>query len=500
MRFTTLTFIVFFILFYLIYWSLKGRSRLALIVLSSLVFYAAWSVYFAMHFFIVVLINYYFVGKLHENRSRVWLSTILIIDTANLFLFKYFYLFLEFLHDISGIQLFDKSVFNAGLEETLGIHQIFLPLAISFYTFQLMAYVTDVYRGHIEERTQLLDFCAFILFFPQLVAGPIMRHSDFFYQLKDIRPDPAQSRDGMYLVLQGITKKVLIADNLIAVVNPIYAAPWNYDGPTNFMAVVGFAARVYCDFSGYTDIARGLGKMLGLNLPENFRGPYLSTSLREFWTRWHISLSTWMRDYLYIPLGGSRQTELRNNFVVVSTFTLAGLWHGANYTFILWGFFNGVLLVFERRFRLLIESYRRTKHGGKEAAKEAAEWARNNPALQARLLRGGSVFIRNILTQACILTGLVAFNSPDIHKTFAMLGQIFTWAGAENLQHSDSLRFLAQMMGLTYIFSFMQTKKFKLAPNHPWLAYTLLAVLTFILVALLGRFSPQGVDFIYFDF
>lgn len=501
MRFTTLTFLLFFILFYVIYWNTGGRRRLILIIIGSLVFYGAWSFAFAIHFFSLVLLNYFLIRGLHRRRSVLRLWTILVIDLGNLFLFKYFYLFLRMIYDgamtltFAGsaprwVEFFLKDNFNAWLEGSFGVESIVLPLAISFYSFQLIAFAVDVYRGRIEKPTPLLEFTVFILFFPQLVAGPIMRHSDFMYQLTDIRPDREKTMGGMYLLMLGIFKKVIIADNVLPAINPVFDHPELYNWETNFIAAIGFTIRVYCDFAGYTDIARGLGKLLGLDLPLNFRGPYLSRSFREVWQRWHVTLSTWIRDYLYIPLGGSRQSQWRSFLTLVVSFTLAGLWHGAAYHYLIWGFLHGLLLAGERQLRLWRD------RGAEILIGKYPGLQIGNRLLEKRWVR----MIINLLLIVFIyvfwIFSVIPFNAPDIQRAWTMTLRIL--GGADGLSSTRN-EFLLALLPLTFLLNYLELRPPRLNPT--WrMHYPLLVLLGLILTALLGRFSPQGVDFIYFQF
>lgn len=501
MRFTTLTFLVFFILFYLSYWALPSRRRLVLIFVGSLIFYAAWSVPFALHFLAIVTINHVLINRLFDRPSRSALSVILGINLINLFAFKYFYLFLGSLHDLASLaapllgleyqSTLQPQNFNALLESSLGVPGIVLPLAISFYTFQLMAFAVDVYRGQIKEKATYLEFGVFILFFPQLVAGPIMRHSDFFHQLHENRATEDQTVSGMYLLMQGIIKKVIIADNILPVIAPVFASPEQYDWQSNIAMALGFSARVYCDFSGYTDIARGLGRLLGLDLPENFRAPYLAQSFRDIWQRWHVTLATWIRDYLYIPMGGSRQSELRNFITIFVSFTLAGLWHGAAYTYIVWGAGHGLVLAIERVLRR-----QRERVVARLSAKNAPWFVTFTRIVSTT----PAVVLRRIWMFLVVMTvwnlSAIAFNAPSMTEAVAMWKQIFT---AGDGMRAPRMDFIGQMIVVTLLLNFLQ-----LRPNLPAVLYRFryagAFVLAIITVYLLGRYSPEGADFIYFQF
>ncbi|WP_232369446.1 MBOAT family O-acyltransferase [Leptospira abararensis] len=227
------------------------------------------------------------------------------------------------------------------------LSEIVLPLAISFYTFQMIAYLVDAWRGNFTE-SPFLNFLLFILFFPQLIAGPIMRHDDFYDQINRSRLTLDFVQRGILHILSGLVKKVLIADQIAKIINPVYLNPSEYDGLSILLSAIAFSFQVYGDFSGYTDLARGSAFLLGYKIPENFHSPFLSVSFSELWSRWHYTLSSWIRDYLYIPLGGNRVSELRYSINTIIVMSLSGLWHGNTYTFFLWGFFHGIFLSMER--------------------------------------------------------------------------------------------------------------------------------------------------------
>ena len=503
MRFTTLTFLLFFVAFYFAYWALPARRRVLLMVVGSLIFYSAWSIPFAFHFLGIVVFNYWLISILHERPSRRILWFLLAADLTNLFAFKYFYLFLQTVFDV-GTLLFGgggaavaglhPDAFNQFLEQATGLPGIVLPLAISFYTFQVMAYGVDVYRGRIEERASFVDFAAFILFFPQLVAGPIMRHSDFFHQLNANRANEEQTVSGMYLLLLGIIKKVIIADNVLPIISPIFTKPELYDWQSNLAAALGFSARVYCDFSGYTDIARGLGKLLGIDLPENFRAPYLATSFRDTWQRWHVTLSTWIRDYLYIPLGGSRLTEARNFLTVSLSFTLAGLWHGAAYHYVVWGAGHGLLLASERVLRRQRDAWlsRIAASASRPSWYEPVSGFVSSMPVKALRKTLAFLFIFavwNILA--------VAFNAPSMTEAWSMWKQVFT--GGTGLR-SARIDFLGQMLLVTMLLNALQLREKDWQFGGRLFRYAGALLLAAATVLLLGRFSPEGTDFIYFQF
>jgi alginate O-acetyltransferase complex protein AlgI len=483
MKFTSITFGFFFLLVYFLYWQLKGKSKLVFIFLASLLFYAAWSPSFAIHFLAIAIFNYIAVVKLFDSRSKLLLSLILFVDLSNLFLFKYFYLLLDFFYKITNIEIFRSQIFNSWLEQNTGSSSIFLPLAISFYSFVFIAYAVDVYKGKIEEKEGFLEYFTFIFYFPHLVAGPIIRHSDFFYQIKNpIIPDPIKITNGLYLILQGMLKKLIIADNIAPIIQPIFADPNSFNSSSAWIATIGYSVRVYCDFSGYTDIARGLSKLLGLELPENFLAPYLTTNVRDLWKKWHYTLSTWIRDYIYFPLGGSKSSELRNIFNLTLAFTIGGLWHGANYTFLVWGAWNGFVIAIERRLCLVLPFLNSSLEKG-------INW-KENIRYFAYLLLGF------IFTQWVWLIGTCFFNSENIEISFQMILSMHSFQSGKMATGSEPVGYAFVM---TLFFNFLQKKNWE-GFGSSKLGILSLFIFSIFSLLILGLFTPEGAEFIYFQF
>jgi D-alanyl-lipoteichoic acid acyltransferase DltB (MBOAT superfamily) len=299
-----------------------------------------------------IVVDYNIGRKIHEQTEEKKRKRLLFLSIfANLLVlcfFKYFNFFLQSTERVlSGI----------GLSVDMPLLNIILPVGISFYTFQSMSYVVDIYRRQIKPTDNIVHYATYVSFFPQLVAGPIERASRLLPQLVSKRkPTYEQITEGCYLIYWGLFKKLFIADNLARIVDPIYNAP----DPSSTQIIVGtyaFAFQIYCDFSAYSDIARGLAKTMGVDLMLNFNLPYTAKNPAEFWKRWHISLSTWLRDYLYKPLGGNRSGKLNTARNLMVTMLLGGLWHGANTNFVIWGAFQGCLLVIHRAYRVFADSY-----------------------------------------------------------------------------------------------------------------------------------------------
>ena len=337
MLFNTLTYLIFLPLVFLMYWSMRGvRGQNWVVVVASMVFYGWWSLPCLALMVGTCVANYLFVGGMVRPaaRRKAWLVAALVLNFGILGVFKYFNFFAQNLAAL--LLLF-------GLKPDIPTLDIILPVGISFYTFQLSAYVIDCYRGTLEPTRSLLRFMAFICFFPQLVAGPIERGHKLLPQFAARRRfDEAEATDGMRLLLWGLVKKMLIADNCATQVDYIFANYQDVSTPTLWLGALYFTFQIYGDFSGYSDMAVGSAKLLGIRISANFDKPYFATSLPEFWRRWHITLMGWFRDYVYIPLGGNRRGPARQTANRFAVFLLSGLWHGSNWTFVLWGLYHAL--------------------------------------------------------------------------------------------------------------------------------------------------------------
>ena len=338
MTFTSPEFVIFFAVFVPLYFILPQRFRWMLLLAASYFFYAYGSGIYVLLIITTTLIDYTaarLMGRTTDSRRRkLYLAASLSANLGTLFIFKYFNFFNQ---SLSSVLDYPANPLN-----------VILPIGISFYTFQSMAYTIDVYRGLVEPETHLGLFATFVAFFPQLVAGPIERAKHMLPQFhRRVSFDPVRTVEGLRLILWGAFKKIVIADRLAIYVNTVYNAPGNYSGPPLIIATIFFAFQIYGDFSAYSDIAIGTAKILGFDLMLNFRQPYFAQSVRDFWARWHISLSTWFRDYLYIPLGGNRVPFARNLLNLMIVFVVSGLWHGASWTFVIWGALHGLYIVAE---------------------------------------------------------------------------------------------------------------------------------------------------------
>ena len=344
MLFNSWQFLVFAALVFPLYYALPHRWQNRMLLAASYVFYGAWDYRFLALIALSTAVDYVaargIASAADQRRRRVWLVLSLVTNLGLLGFFKYFNFFVASATD---------ALAALGLDPGSLRLDIVLSVGISFYTFQTLSYTIDVYRGKLEPIRSLRDFALFVAYFPQLVAGPIERATRLLPQIVERRRLSIDMlHKGVWLITWGLFKKAVIANNLAIVVDRTFASGTGATGAEYLIAIYAFAFQIYCDFSGYSDIARGLAALMGIDLMVNFNHPYAATSPRDFWRRWHISLSTWLRDYLYIPLGGSRGTSARTYTALLLTMLLGGVWHGANWTFVVWGLYHGALLAAHR--------------------------------------------------------------------------------------------------------------------------------------------------------
>jgi alginate O-acetyltransferase complex protein AlgI len=377
---------------------------------------------------------------------------------------------------------------SLGMTPSWNTLHIILPVGISFYTFQSMSYTIDVYRRDIQWEPSLLKFATFIALFPQLVAGPIVRAADFLFQMQEDKKFSAnQFNSGMGRVLWGFFKKIAVADSLAPFVDQCFQSPESFGSLHLFIGVVFYSFQIYCDFSGYSDIAIGLARMMGYHFPENFRTPYFSRSFSEFWTRWHISLSSWLRDYLYIPLGGNRHGQwatYRNN---MSTMLLGGLWHGANWAFVFWGFLHGLYLILQRMV--------------------APQWRRLVRQLHLpEVVSGGVemalVYSLTLLAWVYFRSGSIGLAGGDSFSTAnAVLGGIASGTGFSFAAVINKFQVIKGVLLLGLLTSVeVSNTRFRWNERQvttPWLRLLLFASLLWS-IAFLGNFGANA--FIYFQF
>ncbi len=340
MLFNSLEFLIFFPVVTIIYFLLPHRFRWFHLLLASCIFYCTFIPVYILILFFTIVIDY-FAGILIENRAgkkrKAFLTASIFANVGVLAFFKYYNFFIE---------NFDSLFQTLNIPIDIPLLNIILPIGLSFHTFQAMSYTIEVYRGNQKAERHFGIYALYVMFYPQLVAGPIERPQNLLHQFKDHHYFSSENLlSGLRLMLWGFFKKVVIADRLAMYVDPVYGDPGHYHYLNLIIATLFYAIQIYCDFSGYSDIAIGAAKSMGFDLMTNFNRPYFSTNIREFWSRWHISLSTWFKDYVYIPLGGNRSGTGRIYFNLTVVFLISGLWHGANWTFIIWGALHVVYFI-----------------------------------------------------------------------------------------------------------------------------------------------------------
>lgn len=460
MLFNSLQYILFFLAFFLILFSLPISVRKPWLLIASCYFYMVFKPVYLLILFIVILIDFY-TGKQIENSNshkKSWLILSLVSNLGILVFYKYY----NFLNEnISFIADF------LGFENHIPALDIILPIGLSFHTFQAMSYTIEVYRGKQQAEKNLLNYSLYVLYFPQLVAGPIERPQELLPQLKKpFQFDYSNLTSGLFRISIGFFKKVVIADRLALFVDPVYSNLSEHNGLSILLATVFFAFEIYCDFSGYTDIALGTSRMMGITLMENFKNPYTAPSLREFWSRWHISLSSWFRDYVYIPLGGNRTSTARWAINLLIVFFLSGLWHGARWNFVAWGVIHGTLLILER-------------------------------FIQKNIKFKLPAFLSGCIVFACTCFAWIFFRANGINDAFLAIEKIAQFSFEDQLAgifHPNEL-FFAFFLILLLVSgeTFIKKSRFK---NHTLLI--LLSCIIILLSYLFGEFNYK--EFIYFQF
>jgi D-alanyl-lipoteichoic acid acyltransferase DltB (MBOAT superfamily) len=473
MVFNSLTFAAFFLAVLAVLPWLRLRAANLFLLGSSLVFYAAWDWRFLGLLAFSTLFNFYSGARIHtaEGKARRrWLSFNVVVNLLVLGFFKYYGFFAE---NLNGLLAF------LGWQTSVPTLQIVLPLAISFYTFHCLSYSIDIFRRQLEPAERLTDFALYLLLFPHLVAGPIVRAAHLLPQIAAPRkPTPADWHEGLFLITWGLFKKIVVADNLAPKADRLFALQTAASGEV-FLGVLAFAFQIYADFSGYTDIARGTARLMGFHFDLNFRFPYLAANPQDFWRRWHISLSEWLRDYLYIPLGGSRQGEARTQFNLLATMVIGGLWHGAAWNFVLWGAYHGTLLCLHRIW------LKHVKPKPRQKGSAWIEWAGHLAA---------------VLIMFCFtLYGWLLFRAVSLEQIIAFTGGFLNPAGWVNVA---TLKGLAQQaiyfMPMMLVEGWMLRRQVtELVFPSAW-ANGLLHALLIVIIVILG--SQGSETFIYFNF
>lgn len=451
---------------------LGGRARIVVLTLASYAFYAYGHAPYVLILAFSTAVDYQCGARCHAaSQPRVrqfWLMLSVLCNLGLLSYFKYAEYFAQILAD---------TLATAGVAVDFGVPSILLPIGISFYTFQSMSYTIDIYRREIKPVNSFIEFAHFVSFFPQLVAGPIVRAAEFLPQIKRARPlRRHDSIIGMELILLGFFKKVCIADNLAPVVDAVYAAPATADATMLWFATFCFAVQIYCDFSGYTDIARGLGRIFGYQFPRNFTWPYFSQSMKEFWRRWHRTLSFFIRDYVYFSLGGSRGRAARVVAVVFFTWFVSGLWHGASTNFVVWGLYHGLMV-------------------------SLVDLAARLPQLD-KLLRVVPLPIKIAITFVLTLIGWVFFRASSTETALTMLSSMFT-PGAFHLALPGVSTLTVVLLGALGLIHWLTWRCDYDAENKSvllTLSYPLRVTVSALAIALIMVFAGESTAFIYFAF
>ncbi len=478
MLFNSLEFVMFFVLVYALYLALGHRAQNRMLLVASWIFYGAWDWRFLSLLIISSVVDYYVSNIIFRTENprhrKAWLAVSIALSLSLLGFFKYFNFF-------AGS--FRALMARFGIAVDLPVLNIVLPVGISFYTFQTMSYVIDVYRRTIKPAGNFWDFALFVAFFPQLVAGPIERAGNLLRHVERPRTVTWNGvMEGAFLMLWGLFQKVVVADNLARIVNPVFASHAPYNGVAVLLALYAFLIQIYCDFAGYSNIARGLASCMGFNLMVNFRSPLLSASPTEFWTRWHISLSTWLRDYLFLPLTSVFRGPSRTYLNLMLTMTLAGLWHGAAWTFVLWGGFHGLMLVTHRFWKKSV--------------------ARYLPAGPQRGFGAGALKVFNImlLFNFVALSGLL-FRGQSMEQVGQMalgLATNLVLPGADWM--ADTLKAMLLFVLPLMIVDFMQYRSDDQLVVLRWPVPVRAAVYVVLFYSLTIFGVNYGQDFIYFQF
>jgi alginate O-acetyltransferase complex protein AlgI len=414
--FHTYQYLLFFVTVFAVYWALpRSRARVYLLLAASFAFYATWSEWLALLITGTATLDFLLARRIEAARTPRGRKLLVVLSVAvNLGVLGYFKYANFFLDSLTA------ALRKVGVESPPAHLSVIVPFGISFYTFEAISYAVDVYRGRLRAERNLANFLLFILFFPHLVAGPIVRGRDFLTQVpKPKRWSWVRAQAGVQLIALGLFKKLAIADCMAIYSDPAFGPrgdPAALSSAHAWMALLAFAVRVYCDFSGYSDMALGSAHLLGYKLAPNFRLPYLAVNIADFWRRWHISLSNWLRDYVFIPLGGSRGGEWKTARNLVLTFGLGGLWHGATWGWVVWGLLHGALLVIHRWFR---------------------SWCDGRPSLKALLETSVGTGVRVLFTLFVVLLTM-AFAQPHLDSAVELIGRLFAGSPGAGLPMDEN--------------------------------------------------------------
>jgi alginate O-acetyltransferase complex protein AlgI len=476
MLFNSISFVFFFIVVTTLYFILPHKFRWFLLLISSCYFYMAFVPVYILILGFTIVIDYIagiYIEKSYGKRKKHFLILSLIANIGVLAVFKYY----NFLNEI-----LTELLYGLNYKNPIPYLSILLPIGLSFHTFQAMSYTIEVYRGNQKAERNFGIYSLYVMFYPQLVAGPIERPQNLLHQFYEKHYFEYQRIvEGLKMMLWGLFKKIVIADRLAIYVDSVYNNADNHNGTTLIVATIFFAFQIYCDFSGYSEIAIGAAKVMGFKLMTNFRRPYFSQSISEFWKRWHISLSTWFKDYLYISLGGSRVTIPRWYLNLFIVFLISGLWHGANWTFIIWGALNGFYLV----FAIII----------KPVSNKLIAF------LKVDRFQNLNAFLQIITTFLLSCFAWIFFRANTVSDSFLIIKKIVTTSGRVYMENPSMMIYC--LFGILFlILAEAKVEYFKgsfsLLNNPNWLIRNLSYSALVIIMLLLGVFD--GGQFIYFQF
>jgi alginate O-acetyltransferase complex protein AlgI len=479
MLFNSLDFAIFLPIVFILYWFVTQKHlklQNALIVVASYVFYGWWDWRFLSLILFSTVVDYLIAQRLRtedkQSKRKILLWISITVNLGFLGFFKYYNFFLE--NFVDAFSLF-------GMQINANSLNIILPVGISFYTFQTLSYTIDVYRKKLEPTQDFIAFSAFVCFFPQLVAGPIERATNLLPQFYKKRTfEYHKAVDGMRQILWGLFKKVVIADNCAEFANQIFNNSADMNGSTLVLGAIFFTFQIYGDFSGYSDIAIGTSRLFGFDLKQNFATPYFSRDIAEFWRRWHISLSTWFRDYLYIPLGGSRGgtwMKVRNTFAI---FLVSGFWHGANWTFIIWGALNAIYFL-----PLLL-----TKNNRKNLGVVA----------EGKLLPSFRELFTMLTTFVLTVFAWIFFRAESLSHAFSFIGGIFSTSIFETPKINNSIILVSNILLILIIDWFGRAEDYPLKRK---INYTIISKILYSYILwnlIIGVLGNKEVEFIYFQF
>ncbi len=478
MFFNSLNFLIFLPIVFILYW-IVGTNDVKLkniiLLVASYFFYACWDWRFLFLLIFSTLLDYFTGLKMGNTQSnnwrKFWFCTSIIINLGFLGVFKYYNFFAE---------SFAQAISQLGLHFNPWTIKVILPVGISFYTFHGLSYIIDIYKNRIAAEKSFIQYAVFVSFFPLLVAGPIERATHLLPQIKKDRVfNPAYSIDGLRQILWGLFKKVVIADQFAESANLVFNDSANYSSGAHIMGALFFAFQIYCDFSGYSDIAIGTAKLFGIDLLRNFAFPYFSRDIAEFWRRWHISLSTWFRDYLYIPLGGSKVgkwTKVRNTFII---FLVSGFWHGANWTFLVWGLLHALYImpsIFFNTNRNNLDIVAKGKH---------------LPSIKE--------FLSMVFTFTLVVFAWIFFRAETLTHAFEYISKIVIKSGSNNHLHIEPILFI--LLAIFIIIEWIgREQKYALEKSIFLFNKPLRWVFYYVIVFSILYYAGAKQQFIYFQF